>query len=244
MSADADSILDHLRTVAAERRHRAGHPELAARVHALKALSAAAFRAQLRRPAGDDRATGRRPRFFLDELYGPHDFSERDAQFARIVPALVRLFPQEIVATVRHAGRAARACRRRWTAMAAGTCAERRASMRRRTCAAWQATGRARRPRAADRADARGRRIARPADAQPAAAPHAAHDARAGDGGRPGRAAALSRDRIRHVQGDAAARGEFLRPSARASGRWRARCSRRALQAGWTPRRHGVRTIP
>jgi hypothetical protein len=39
-------------------------------------------------------------RFFLDDLYGPHDFSERDAQFARIVPALVRLFPDEIVGTV------------------------------------------------------------------------------------------------------------------------------------------------
>ena len=39
-------------------------------------------------------------RFFLEDLYGPADFSDRDAQFARIVPALVRLFPQEIVETV------------------------------------------------------------------------------------------------------------------------------------------------
>jgi hypothetical protein len=39
-------------------------------------------------------------RFFLDELYGPEDFSQRDAQFARVVPALVRLFPEDIVATV------------------------------------------------------------------------------------------------------------------------------------------------
>ena len=39
-------------------------------------------------------------RFFLDDLYGPQDFAERDAQFARIVPALVRLFPDEVVATV------------------------------------------------------------------------------------------------------------------------------------------------
>jgi hypothetical protein len=38
--------------------------------------------------------------FFLEDLYGPHDFSERDAQFARIVPAMVRLFPAEIVDTV------------------------------------------------------------------------------------------------------------------------------------------------
>jgi len=48
----------------------------------------------------------RRPRygpaahFFLEELYGPRDFADRDTQFARVVPALVRLFPREIVATV------------------------------------------------------------------------------------------------------------------------------------------------
>ncbi|HZF78517.1 MAG TPA: hypothetical protein VEZ89_01885 [Rubrivivax sp.] len=39
-------------------------------------------------------------RFFLDELYGPADYTERDAQFMRVVPALVRLFPQAIVETV------------------------------------------------------------------------------------------------------------------------------------------------
>jgi hypothetical protein len=39
-------------------------------------------------------------RFFLEELYGPQEFGARDAQFARIVPALVRLFPDEIVRTV------------------------------------------------------------------------------------------------------------------------------------------------
>ncbi|HET6599086.1 MAG TPA: hypothetical protein VFG60_03910 [Burkholderiaceae bacterium] len=39
-------------------------------------------------------------RFFLEELYGPGDFTQRDAQFARVVPALARIFPQEIVETV------------------------------------------------------------------------------------------------------------------------------------------------
>lgn len=43
---------------------------------------------------------GAAARFFLDELYGPSDFSHRDAQFARVVPALVRLFPRDVVATV------------------------------------------------------------------------------------------------------------------------------------------------
>jgi hypothetical protein len=43
-------------------------------------------------------------RFFLDDLYGPADYSERDRQFMRIVPAMVRLFPGEIVATVNRLG--------------------------------------------------------------------------------------------------------------------------------------------
>lgn len=38
--------------------------------------------------------------FFLEDLYGPADFSLRDQQFARVVPALVRLFPNAIVQTV------------------------------------------------------------------------------------------------------------------------------------------------
>lgn len=38
-------------------------------------------------------------RFFLDELYGERDFTQRDNQFARIAAALERLFPKEVVAT-------------------------------------------------------------------------------------------------------------------------------------------------
>lgn len=34
--------------------------------------------------------------FFLDELYGVHDFALRDAQFARIAGALERLFPEAV----------------------------------------------------------------------------------------------------------------------------------------------------
>ncbi|MFP5466571.1 MAG: FFLEELY motif protein [Gammaproteobacteria bacterium] len=35
-------------------------------------------------------------RFFLDELYGARDFSERDAQFGRIAGAIERLFPDAV----------------------------------------------------------------------------------------------------------------------------------------------------
>ena len=47
-----------------------------------------------------ERRYARAAEFFLSDLYGPADFTDRDAQFARIVPALVRLFPSHIVAAV------------------------------------------------------------------------------------------------------------------------------------------------
>jgi hypothetical protein len=39
-------------------------------------------------------------RFFQDDLYGPADFSQRDSDVARIVPMLVRMLPERVVATV------------------------------------------------------------------------------------------------------------------------------------------------
>jgi hypothetical protein len=38
-------------------------------------------------------------RFFLEELYSEKDFSERDAQFARIAGAIERLFPAQVAQT-------------------------------------------------------------------------------------------------------------------------------------------------
>lgn len=38
-------------------------------------------------------------RFFLNELYSDKDYSQRDAQFARIAGALQRIFPKPVVAT-------------------------------------------------------------------------------------------------------------------------------------------------
>lgn len=38
-------------------------------------------------------------RFFLNELYSDHDYSERDAQFARIAGAIERLFPAQVADT-------------------------------------------------------------------------------------------------------------------------------------------------
>lgn len=102
---DGQAVLEALDRVARERRARADDGDLARRVEALKRYQHERFArtyADLASGAPDARG-GYAPaaRFFLDELYGPHDFADRDAQFARVVPGLTRLFAPEIVATVR-----------------------------------------------------------------------------------------------------------------------------------------------
>jgi hypothetical protein len=100
MSPEAQSILRHLRTVEAERARRSSNAGLSARVEAVKRYQHARFAKTYSDLLAQPRYA-RAARFFLEELYGPHDFTERDAQFARIVPGLVRLFPHDIVTTVR-----------------------------------------------------------------------------------------------------------------------------------------------
>lgn len=97
--ADATTILASLRVVEQERSRRAGDAALAARVHAVKAYQEVRFRHTYADLLANPRY-GAAAHFFLDELYGPQDFTRRDAQFARVVPALVRLFPREVVETV------------------------------------------------------------------------------------------------------------------------------------------------
>lgn len=99
MSATAEAILANLKAVNDERTSRSAEPGLLAKVSALKEFQQRRFShtyADLLVAA----RYGAAARFFLDELYGPSDFSRRDTQFARVVPALVRLFPSEVVQTV------------------------------------------------------------------------------------------------------------------------------------------------
>jgi hypothetical protein len=64
-------------------------------VHTVKRLQARRFRATYRDFLRDPtRAPA--TRFFLEELYGDRDFSERDEQFSRIAGALERLFPHAV----------------------------------------------------------------------------------------------------------------------------------------------------
>ena len=103
MNAQVQTILGLLNQVDAERARRAADPSLAARVLAVKDYQHGRFQhtyADLLAEARYAPAT----RFFLEELYGPEDFTRRDAQFKRVVPALVRLFPHELVLTVQTLG--------------------------------------------------------------------------------------------------------------------------------------------
>lgn len=98
-NAEATEILSQLTQVANLRVASAADPALRRRVVAVKSFQHRRFShtyGDLLSAPGHAAAA----RFFLDELYGPKDFTERDAQFARVVPALVRLFPHDVIVTV------------------------------------------------------------------------------------------------------------------------------------------------
>ena len=85
----AIAISSHLASVSAERAARAADPALGAQVDRVKHYQQERFRQTYADLLSSPRYAGA-AEFFLEELYGPSDFSQRDAEFARIVPALVR----------------------------------------------------------------------------------------------------------------------------------------------------------
>lgn len=95
----AEALLAELSAVDTERRRRASEPGLAQRVAAIKAYQQDRFRRSYADLLADPRYAAA-TRFFLQDLYGPADYSRRDAQFARVIPAMTRLFPHEVVHTV------------------------------------------------------------------------------------------------------------------------------------------------
>jgi hypothetical protein len=99
MNKRGELILQHLGAVRVERAARAADAALAERVTHIKRYQQSRFALTYADLLSHPRYAGA-SRFFLDDLYGPGDFSQRDAQFARIVPALVRLFPNEVITTV------------------------------------------------------------------------------------------------------------------------------------------------
>jgi len=92
-------IAQHLAIVAAERQRRAAEPGLLDKATAVKAFQHRRFAhtyADLLQSPRYAAAT----RFFLAELYGPSDFTRRDAQFGRVAPTVARIFPDEFAETV------------------------------------------------------------------------------------------------------------------------------------------------
>ena len=104
MNAAGEEILVCLSEVAAQRAQREQEPALGRAVLAVKAYQHERFMQTYADILAHPRF-GAAARFFLDDLYGPGDFTTRDRQFVRIVPALVRLFPRDIVNTVLALGR-------------------------------------------------------------------------------------------------------------------------------------------
>lgn len=95
MNDRAKPILDALQLVDGLRTQRRQDASLALRIGQVKSYQADRFantyRDLLRSPRYQMAAE-----FFLSELYGPQEFSDRDAQFARVVPSLVRMFPKQL----------------------------------------------------------------------------------------------------------------------------------------------------
>ncbi len=139
-TAFADQIRAHLQGVAALRQRVEDLPGLAEAVHAIKRLQARRFRATYA-DLGSQPPTQPAMRFFLEELYGEHDFSQRDEQFGRIAGALERLFPTAVAQlavdlTEMHAltERLDARLAEQWLAQSADTAAD-------RYVAAWRACG-------------------------------------------------------------------------------------------------------
>jgi hypothetical protein len=94
--AELGSITEALAVVHALGVAQQARPELLQAVQAIKRAQCQRFRQSYSDVlAHADWAQA--ARFFLNELYGDRDFSQRDAQFARIAQAMQRLFPQSVV---------------------------------------------------------------------------------------------------------------------------------------------------
>lgn len=103
MNPAGEQILASLQAVAALRALRRQDAELGRLAQAVKAYQHARFMLTYSDLLAHPRYGGA-ALFFLEDLYGPGDFTSRDDQFARIVPGLVRMFPRDIIATVQSLG--------------------------------------------------------------------------------------------------------------------------------------------
>ena len=96
---NAERLTEAAREVAVMRERIGADADLRRWSHAVKEWQAARLAAThadlLETPRFEDAA-----RFFLDDLYGAKDFSQRDAEFARVIPVLTRTLPDAALATL------------------------------------------------------------------------------------------------------------------------------------------------
>jgi hypothetical protein len=92
-------IRDHLEQVAALRSARSADPALARRVAAIKQYQHDRFSRDYAGLLNSERFA-EATLFFLNDLYGPEEFADRDAQFGRVVPTMARLLPPDVMHTV------------------------------------------------------------------------------------------------------------------------------------------------
>jgi hypothetical protein len=94
-----EEIRDALARVAELRQLVNKHAPLARSLHTIKQWQARRFASTYADLLADP-VFAPSARFFLEELYSAQDYSERDAQFARIAGVIERTFPESVVATV------------------------------------------------------------------------------------------------------------------------------------------------
>jgi hypothetical protein len=96
--SQAELVRQALAEVAAWRAECAQDADRMARVRAIKRFQSARFAHVYADVLGSKR-WGSAAKFFLTELYSERDYTQRDAQFAKIAGTIERLFPQKVVAT-------------------------------------------------------------------------------------------------------------------------------------------------
>lgn len=97
-SAARDALVRELERVQRLHEERANNPILAGTLERLAEWQARRLRMTYADLAADKRYTTA-VLFFQNDLYGPGDFSRRDADLARVVPLMVKMLPEGVIVT-------------------------------------------------------------------------------------------------------------------------------------------------
>lgn len=99
MSQRTTTIISHLARVRDLRGNREANSNLGAHVLAVKQFQHARFARDYATLLASARYRDA-AKFFLDELYGPTDFTARDAEFERVIPWMAHVLPDDVMRTI------------------------------------------------------------------------------------------------------------------------------------------------